>query len=285
LQPVSAQQFLRSFENPKIGLSISYPSNWEVCRFDDPTAGGGFVEFCDPERVSMDLSIDIIAPITTSPEDYTAMLIQEFESDAREHGRNLQLIGQGSMTVAGKEAYGFTTLLGQTKNTYIYIDVGNTRYNFQFGQNEPTYSEVLIPIIEQIMNSAELTGISDDQSDKLTLNGDGVPFDNSDRGTSTGLPPTSEGNKNNQPLGSMAQESKQQPCTAFTIGDGSCSIKKICPSGCILQQPIIIDISNESHAGFMIAPAGSEITSEGDFKMDGPIHGEKVGQYMVMTKK
>jgi hypothetical protein len=113
----------------------------------------------------------------------------------------------------------------------------------------------------------------------------GFPPTNSESGTSSGFPPTSDGSENSHPQGTFSSESgQQQSCTAFTIGDGPCNLKIICPFGCILRQPIII-VSNLPDTTPIIVPAGSKIMSDGSLKIDGPSESQRVGPYVIIIKE
>jgi hypothetical protein len=114
----------------------------------------------------------------------------------------------------------------------------------------------------------------------------GTSGSNNSIGTSIGFPSSSDNNTNAEIFGGSPQQPhQQQVCTAFIVGTGPCSLKQVCPSGCILQQPIIMIRGRTlTDNRTLTVPAGAEILSTGGLKIKGPISIQQVGPNGVVIR-
>jgi hypothetical protein len=167
-QPVSAQT-INIFEKPEWGLKIPYPSNWSIGEEEgSPQNGDAFVSFLSPEKkfphVSVLVSTDISPGLKLQVGDVGKQMIQ----NAKQQLKNYQLLGDGTITINGKNAYAISYMSqgsrGPQKDLQIVMVENNTMYSFSLvgATSQQEYSNML-PVFQQMITSAELTGIGQGQ--------------------------------------------------------------------------------------------------------------------------
>lgn len=177
-QPVSAQT-IKIFEKPEWGLKIPYPSNWSIGEEKgSPQNGDAFVSFLSPEKKFPHVSVLVSADISPGLKFQVGDVGKQMIQNAKQQLKNYQLLGDGPITINGNNAYAisymFQSSRGLQKDLQIVMVENNTVYSFSLvGATSQQEYSIMVPVFQQMITSAELTGIGQGQQQEGSTGGFG----------------------------------------------------------------------------------------------------------------
>lgn len=174
LQPVHGQNAY-TYENPKIGLRLLYPSDWSIGEIDEPTSDFPvmIIPF-EPRDKYATIAIHVSPKKSLTIEDIVANSIQFEKKNA------MEIQGPGSIVMNGKVAYGYSSVgpqmyaagkQAQSHATALYFIVQDTLYHFSLTAHSAEDNSRALPVFENMIKSAQLTGIPQDLEQRQTEGG------------------------------------------------------------------------------------------------------------------
>jgi hypothetical protein len=164
--PIMAQIFGRTHDRPELGLSFAYPtsSGWSI-------KDGSQTVFLNASDASYLIQVSAVLVDLEEGNNPNSKIdgrdfILRFELE--DIGTDYQILNEGSTSINGRDFYSMLIipeLIDVQKGRALYMVTGlieGTVYVFRlYSLSEQTYSQTL-PIFQQIITSAELTGANPD---------------------------------------------------------------------------------------------------------------------------